>query len=117
MQPESDRTRTLTAAIEAACARSEASGRPVVLVHVVAVADVDPLAELRAARVGDYGVYWAEPGDAFEVAGLGPLVTIETSGPERFDRAWARATEILSDAVIVRDAATPPSVTRPRCGS
>lgn len=108
VQPIADPTSTLRAAIDAARARADAAGRPVVLVHVVPRDDVDPLAELREARVGDYGVFWAEPGDAFAVAGLGPLVTIETSGPERFERAGARAIEVLADAVIVRDAAAPP---------
>jgi isochorismate synthase len=60
----------------------------------VAVADLDPLALVEAAREADLeAALWLQPADGFALVGIGRAWAVEPAGPERFVTAadaWAR---------------------------
>ena len=111
----SDRgTARLTALLEAARARADATGRSVLISIAEPAPAVDPLDALEAlahtaasdsslaAHAAGGRMYWARPSEGFALAGFGAVLSFTAAGPDRFsqiDRAWAdlHASALIDD--------------------
>lgn len=93
-RPGIDLGADLLAALEAA---PDTPGR--LRTATIAVADLDPVALVEAAREADLeAALWLQPTDGFALVGIGRAWAVEPRGPERFDAAADAWVELLRGA-------------------